>query len=119
MEDNIVQVESIDDNIAFVESLDDDVTGVTSGERDIFFVKEKFDWLTFADTDWEQSGDEFRLIIPYSTHKCGNPFIDSMLILKSEEFHNNIPTWKVTSADSIVITAFEPVDCKVLIKGDR
>lgn len=118
-EERIVEVKSVDEDVVDVHSIDEDVVNIDSGERDIFYIKEKFDWLVFAVSDWQLVNDSYRLVIPYQVHGCLNPFVDCMLIAQGDEHENNIPTWKVTSADSIVITSDNPINCKVLIKGDK
>ena len=87
-----------------------------------------FDWLEFEQNDWVQVASYYRLIIPYATHGCLNAYVDSMLISSPADsgdpedeagYENNIPTWKLLANDSIMIKSEEPVDCKILIKGDR
>ena len=87
-----------------------------------------FDWLEFEQNDWVQTSSYYKIVIPYATHKCLNAYVDSMLISSPADsgdaedeagYENNIPTWKLLANDSIVVKSDEPVDCKILIKGDR
>lgn len=87
-----------------------------------------FDWLTYETSDWVQTTSYYKLVIPFSTHKCLNAYVASMMIGSPADeddqedvagFENNIPTWKLLPNDSIVIKSDEPINCKVLIKGDR
>lgn len=87
-----------------------------------------FDWLEYEVADWVQTSSYYKLVIPYATHGCLNAYVDSMLIASPADsgdaedeagLENNIPTWKLLANDSIVIKSDEPVDCKILIKGDR
>lgn len=87
-----------------------------------------FDWLEFEQNDWVQTASYYKLVIPYATHGCLNAYVDSMLIASPADssdaeddagYENNIPTWKLLANDSIVVKSDSPVDCKILIKGDR
>lgn len=75
-------------------------------------------WREYSQSDWEQVGSVYRLIIPQSIHNYANPYVAEMQIKPSEDWENNIPTYKVTSSDSVVITSDDAIDCKILIKGD-
>ena len=87
-----------------------------------------FEWLTYTNEDWVETSSYYKLVIPFATHKCLNPYVAGMLIGSEADagdegdelgYENNIPTWKVLSNDSIVIKSDAPIECKVLIKGDR
>lgn len=87
-----------------------------------------FDWLEYDTADWVQTSSYYKLVIPFATHKCLNAYVASMMIGSPADegdqedeagFENNIPTWKLLSNDSIVIKSEEPLDCRVLIKGER
>lgn len=87
-----------------------------------------FEWLTYTTEDWQQTSSYYKLVIPFAIHKCLNAYVASMMIGSQADeddqedvagFENNIPTWKLLPNDSIVIKADTPVNCKVLIKGDR
>lgn len=87
-----------------------------------------FDWLEYTSEDWQQTTSYYKLVIPFSTHKCLNAYVASMMIGSPADegdqedeagFENNIPTWKLLPNDSIVIKSEEPLNCRVLIKGER
>lgn len=87
-----------------------------------------YDWLQFEQSDWVETNSYYKLVIPFATHNCQNAYVDSMLIESLADsgdaedeagYENNVPTWKLLPNDSIVIKADEPVDCKILIKGER
>lgn len=101
---------------------DDVLMNVDNEKRQISATLTNPSWLEFNDGDWEEYKlKQNRLIITRDVHKYLNPFIDNMLIFNEEtqEYENNIPAYKVTANDSIVIMGDEPRKCKVLIKGDR
>lgn len=82
----------------------------------------KFDWIVVSVDDWQNLGDRFRLVVPFSVHRCANPYLDNMVIEGTDNidsFENNIPTWIVLADDSIVITSDSAVNGKILIKGDK
>ncbi len=87
-----------------------------------------FDWLEYQVSDWVQTSSYYKLVIPYATHKCLNAYVEEMLINSPADsgdaedeagYENNIPAWKLLANDSIVIKSDTPVECKILIKGDR
>ena len=87
-----------------------------------------YDWLEYEVNDWVQTSSYYKLVVPYATHKCLNAYVAEMLIGSPADsgdaedeagYENNIPTWKLLANDSIVVKSDEPVDCKILIKGDR
>ena len=87
-----------------------------------------FDWLEYEVADWVQTSSYYKLSIPYATHGCQNAYVDSMLISSPADsgdnedeagLENNIPTWKLLANDTIVVKSDSPVDCKILIKGER
>ena len=91
-------------------------------------ILKPFEWLTYTTEDWQQTISYYKLVIPFATHKCQNAYVDSMLISSLADegdqedengYENNIPTWKLLANDSIIIKSETPINCKVLIKGDR
>lgn len=111
-----------EDCVVEVQCLEDELQQVTSSTIDYLYVKELFEWITFETSDWEAVSGGYRLVIPFNKHKCVEPFVDSMVITENDseiKYQPNLATWSVLSNDSIVITSDEPINCKVLIKGDR
>ena len=87
-----------------------------------------FDWLEYTVSDWVQTSSYYKLVIPYSEHLCQEAHLSTMLIGSDADagddgdaygFENNIATWKRLPNDTIVIKADNPVDCKVLIEGEK
>lgn len=113
-----LNVISIEDNYAELKSIEEPVVDLLSPNNDIFFVKEKNKWLEFSQSDWEQVENGYRLIIPQSMHNYAEPYVDEMCIKIGDVWENNIPTYKITSNDSVVITSDDAINCKILIKGD-
>lgn len=113
-----LNVISIEDNYAELKSIEEREVVLASPNNDIFFVKEQNVWLEFFQSNWERVGSIYRLIIPQSVHNYNNPFIEEMYLKIDGDWENNIPTYKVTSSDSVVITSDDAIDCKILIKGD-
>ena len=113
-----LNVISIEDNYAELKSIEEKEVVLASPNNDIFFVKEQNVWLEFSQSDWEQRNGIYRLVIPQSVHKYGNPFIEEMYLKINDDWENNIPTYKVSANDSVVIESDDAVICKILIKGD-
>ena len=129
--------ETLDANVDNVNVVSRTYTGIDTDDIDVTVDNENytisatikpFDWLEYTTEDWQQTISYYKLVIPFSTHKCLNAYVDSMLISSQADsgdendaagYENNIPTWKLLTNDSIVIKADTPVNCKVLIKGDR
>lgn len=88
-----------------------------------------FEWLEYEVNDWVQTSSYYKLVIPYATHKCMNAYVDELLISSPADsgdvedqagLENNFrTTYKRLANDSIVIKSDDPIDCKILIKGDR
>ena len=109
-------------------STNDIVVTVNNTNHTISATLVPFEWLEFEQADWVQTLSYYKLVIPYATHGCLNAYVDEMLINSPADsgdaedeagLENNIPTWKLLANDSIVIKSDEPVDCKILIKGER
>lgn len=120
------------DTIVVDSSSQDEITDESASDTidvgEIIVVnRNQFIWLDFEESDWVETSSYYKLVIPYSTHQCSNAYVGSMLIDSLADsgdegdangYENNIPTWKLLPNDSIVIKADEPVDCKILIKGE-
>lgn len=88
-----------------------------------------FEWLEFVESDWVETSSYYKLVIPYATHKCLNAYVAEMLLNSPADsgddedqagLENNFrTTYKRLPNDSIVIKSDDPIDCKILIKGDR
>lgn len=87
-----------------------------------------FEYLYYKESDWVKTPAYYKLVIPYSVHKCLNARLADMGLKRPADendptdkmgYENNMPEWKLLSNDSIVIKSDDPVDCRVLIKGDR
>lgn len=100
---------------------------INAGEV-LILDRSAFKWLEYTTEDWVQTSSYYKLVIPYETHKCLNAYVSTMLIGSNADvgdkqdengFENNIATWKLLSNDSIVIKSDEPIDCKILIKGEK
>ena len=87
-----------------------------------------YKWLEYTESDWVQTSSYYKLVIPYATHKCVNAYVATMMIGSTADsgdvedvngLENNIATWKLLPNDTIVVKADEPVDCKILIKGEK
>ena len=122
--DTIVVESSAQDSVVD-ENAQTDVINV--GEITII-DKTMFVWLEYTAQDWVETTSYYKLVIPYSAHKCLNACVSTMLIESGADagdvqdengYENNIATWKLLANDTIVIKSDEPLDCKILIEGER
>lgn len=134
--DNEIVDDSIDDDVVVDDGIvEDAIIGddepisddINAGEI-LLIDKTSSKWVEFSVSDWTQTGAYYKLVIPYDVHKCLNAYVSTMLIPSGADsgdsedengLENNIPTWKLLTNDSIVIKSDNPVDCKILIKGER
>ena len=111
------------------ESTNDINVIVDNTNRTISATLVPFDWLEYTVSDWVQTSSYYKLVIPYATHKCLNAYVAEMLINSPADsgddedqagLENNFrTTYKRLPNDSIVIKSDDPIDCKILIKGER
>lgn len=129
VEDYVEDETIVDDDVAQDSIIEDEVVSdeINAGEV-LVLDRSAFKWLTYTTEDWVQTSSYYKLVIPYDTHKCLNAYVSTMLIESNADvgdeqdengFENNIATWKLLSNDSIVIKSDEPIDCKILIKGEK
>lgn len=129
VEDYVEDETIVDDDVAQDSIIEDEVVSDDVESNEILLIdRSSFKWLEYAVSDWVQTGSYYKLVIPYSVHGCLNAYVSTMLIESNADvgdeqdengFENNIATWKLLSNDSIVIKSDEPIDCKILIKGEK
>ncbi len=119
----------VDDGIAQDVIVEDSTSSDTVDAGNVLVInRTAFTWLEYVIADWEQTSSYYKLAIPFSVHKCKNAYMSTMLVGSEADsgdeddllgFENNIATWKLLPNDSIIIKSDDPVDCKILIKGER
>ena len=79
-----------------------------------------FTWLEFSTEDWVKVASYYTLTIKFAEHKMANSYIAEMMIKGENDYECILkPAYKLLANDDIYIRSDKPVDCKILIEGDR
>ncbi len=115
-------------DIANPKKTKDTINALVQAYNNVVERTDPYPWREYNSTDWVQTPNYYKLVIPINTHQCANPYLAEMLILKDADsqdsadiagYENVIAAWKRLSNDSIIIKSDQPIACKILIKGDR